>query len=68
MYNKNKVEVSIVESNFKGVYVIEDSGVSYIYDESTNDLHEASNLELQFCEPKKMYSAFDCEIDNWKAW
>ena len=65
---KNNDRVNIIESKFKGVYVVEDSGVKYIYDEATNDLHEASNLELQFCEPKRMYKAFDCEIDNWKAW
>lgn len=59
--------VKINETRFEGTYVLEDSGKSYIYDEKTNDLHEASNVELGFYKTSK-YSTFDCECDNWRSW
>lgn len=60
-------EMKIYGTRFNGEYVIEDCGKSYIYNENTNDLHEANNLELGFYQAK-MYEVRDYNIDNWMAW
>ena len=59
--------VKIIETKCKGTYVIEDSGVNYIYDEATNDLHEANNVEMGFYRPNR-FGSFDYECDNWHSW
>ena len=58
--------VNIIKTRFENVYVIEDSGVDYIYDETKNDLHEMSNLEESFYKPRK-YDSWNMEYDNWKC-
>lgn len=59
--------MNIYGTKFEGTYVIEDSGVNYIYDEKTNDLHEANNLEMGFYSTSK-YKSYDYECDNWRSW
>ena len=60
--------VNIIETRVNGMYILEDSGVNYIYDEKTNDLHEANNLVVDYLKPKSKYESSNYEIDNWKAW
>lgn len=59
--------MNIIRTKFEGTYVIEDSGVNYIYDEKTNDLHEANNLEMGFYNESK-YRSYDYEYDHWSSW
>lgn len=58
-------EVRINETRFKGTYLLEDSGVNYIYDEKTNDLHVANNLELSFYSRRSNSNDWNYE-DNWR--
>lgn len=60
--------VNIMESKMNGVYILEDSGVNYVYDEKTNDLHEANSLEIEYLRKRSKYETSDYEIDNWRAW
>ena len=60
--------VKINETRFEGTYVLEDSGKNYIYDEKSNDLHEATNVELGFYNAGSKYGTFDYECDNWHSW
>lgn len=61
--------VKSIATRFAGVHIMEDSqGKEYIYREETNDLHEASNLELDWLKPRSRYAIRDQEIDSWRAW
>lgn len=59
--------MSMQETRFEGIYLVNENGKNYIYDENQNSYHEASNLEMSFYETKK-YGAKDYSIDNWMAW
>lgn len=61
-----RTEMKIQETRFDGCYIIEDSGVNYIYDEKKNDLHQASNLEMDFYgRNHEVISNWNNE-DNWR--
>ena len=61
--------VKTIKTRFEGKYVTEDAhGREYIYNEKTGDIHEASNLELDWLKPRSKYAIRDQEIDSWRAW
>ena len=59
--------VNVIKTRFEGLYVLEDSGKNYIYNEETDDLHEASNLEMNYYKPRSKYEcSWNDEYDSWK--
>lgn len=62
------LEVNVIETKVDGLYILQDNGVNYMYDEKTNKMKKASNLELEHYMPRSKYAITDCEIDNWMAW